>query len=202
MRPAALPLAVASFGLLTAGPAVAADAPSRAAPSRPASPAAAAMASTTAAPPVPTRRLGGIEYVSTADVASRLALTLTATDRGRKVVLTGPATRAGLERDARDVTINGLRVFLGDPVLESGGQLQVSRTDFERALTPVFRAGQGVAVPVAPRTIVLDPGHGGKDTGTSVNEKAFALDVARRAKKTLAAAGGRGRSRRGFRLSP
>jgi N-acetylmuramoyl-L-alanine amidase len=36
---------------------------------------------------------------------------------------------------------------------------------------------------------VLDPGHGGKDTGTSINEKVYALDVARRAQTLLEAAG-------------
>jgi N-acetylmuramoyl-L-alanine amidase len=41
------------------------------------------------------------------------------------------------------------------------------------------------------KTIVLDPGHGGKDNGTSLQEKTYALDVARRARKILEAAGHR-----------
>ena len=36
---------------------------------------------------------------------------------------------------------------------------------------------------------MLDPGHGGNDNGTSVQEKTYALDVAKRAKKILEAAG-------------
>jgi N-acetylmuramoyl-L-alanine amidase len=36
---------------------------------------------------------------------------------------------------------------------------------------------------------VLDPGHGGRDNGTSVHEKTFALEVAQRARQQLEAAG-------------
>jgi N-acetylmuramoyl-L-alanine amidase len=46
------------------------------------------------------------------------------------------------------------------------------------------------AVPVpGGKVVVLDPGHGGKDNGTSKLEKVHALDVAARAKKILEAAG-------------
>jgi N-acetylmuramoyl-L-alanine amidase len=39
------------------------------------------------------------------------------------------------------------------------------------------------------KTIVLDPGHGGKDNGTSVHEKTYALDVAKRTAKILESKG-------------
>ena len=158
----------------------------RTAPSRPGSTATAASVSTA---PVPIRKIGRVDYVSAADVAARLGLKLTWTVRGKKLVLSGPSARAELENDTRDITVNGLRVFLGDPIVDAGGQLYVSRIDFERALTPALRAGHGVAAPGTPKTIVLDPGHGGKDTGTSLHEKIYALDVAKRAKKALEAAG-------------
>ncbi len=161
------------------------DAPVRAAPSRPG-----------INPPVlkaalPTRKFGKVDYVSVADVATRLSLKLIWLERGRKFTLTGPSARAELENDNRDITINGLRVFLGDPILASGGQSYVSRADFELCLTPMLRPGFGVTIPPVPRTIVLDPGHGGKDNGTSINEKTYALDVAQRMKKILEAAGHR-----------
>jgi N-acetylmuramoyl-L-alanine amidase len=110
-------------------------------------------------------------------------------ERGRRLSLTGPSARAELENDTRDVTVNGTRVFLGEPVLDSGGQLYVSRIDFERCLAPMLRPGYGAVAQPPLKTIVLDPGHGGKDNGTSVHEKTYALDVAKRAKKILETAG-------------
>jgi N-acetylmuramoyl-L-alanine amidase len=165
----------------------AADGVSRAAPTRPA--AIATVPDSPKAGAVATRKFGHLDYVNVADVAARLSLKLTWVVRGRKLTLSGPAGRAELEADSRDIQVNGVRVFLGDPIIDSGSQLYVSRLDAERCLTPLLRPGHGVVVPSSPRTIVLDPGHGGKDNGTSSNEKIFALDVAVRAKKLLQAAG-------------
>jgi N-acetylmuramoyl-L-alanine amidase len=178
------------LALLSAVRSPAAEAGTRSAPSRPGVSAPAASA-----PPPPalsaavTRKIGGREYVSAVEVAARLGLKLTWITRGRSLALTGPKVRAELENDTRDVTINGLRVFLGDPIVDAGGQLYVSRVDFERCLTPLLRPGHGVAAHPPLKTIVLDPGHGGRDTGTSALEKTYTLDVARRAKKLLEAAG-------------
>src|SRR4051812_20409946 len=104
-----------------------AEAAGRAAPSRPAA----------GSPPVPssplvTKKIGGSEYVSVASVAVRLGLKAMWLERGKRVALVGPAGRAELENDSRDVTVNGLRVFLGDPVMDARGELYVSRIDFER----------------------------------------------------------------------
>lgn len=162
----------------------------RATPSRPGnaavSPPPAPASSSTA---VALRKIAGIDYVSTVDVAANLGLKLTWLERGRKILLAGNSARAEIENDTRDITVNGLRVFLGDPVVDAGGQLYVSRVDFERCLTPLLRPGHGVTARPALKTIVLDPGHGGKDNGTSALEKTYALDVAQRVKKLLEAAG-------------
>lgn len=163
-----------------------AEAAGRVAPSRPAGGPPPAPSS-----PLVTKKIGGAEYVSVASAAVRLGLKAMWLERGKRVALVGPAGRAELENDSRDVTVNGLRVFLGDPVMDARGELYVSRIDFERCLTPLFQPGQDAPSISAPKTIVLDPGHGGRDTGTSVKEKTFALDVALRAKKLLEASGQR-----------
>lgn len=135
------------------------------------------------------RKLETLEYVNLAEVAAELGLKFRWVERRHKAVLTGPSIQAEIEADTRDVTINGLRVFLGDPALDADGRLYVSRVDYERCLTPRLRPGHGVAPRSSPKVIVLDPGHGGRDNGTSVNEKIYVLDVARRAQKILVAAG-------------
>lgn len=175
--------ALLGVAALLAGAALPAGEPGRSAPSRPGG-ARASMA-----PAIPTRKFAGVDYVRVADIATRLDLRIAWVERGRKLTLTGASARAELENDTRDITVNGVRVFLGDPVLDASGQLYVSRIDFERCLAPMLRPGYGVAAVAAPRTIVLDPGHGGRDSGTSTHEKTYALDVARRAKKILEAGG-------------
>lgn len=124
-----------------------------------------------------------------ADVARALELGFTPADQGRQAALTGPGISATFASEARECAINRQRIFLGDPAVFADQALHVSRLDFEKCLVPLIRPGRGVAPLPPPRTVVLDPGHGGKDTGTSVNEKAYALDVARRAKPLLEAAG-------------
>lgn len=164
----------------------------RAVPTRPgvsASPAPSSGATRPAAAVPPAKKIGASEYLSVVDIAAQLGLRTGAGERGRRASLVGNGVRADLEKDSREVTANGLRVFLGEPVVESGGHLHVSRIDFERALTPLLRPGLAAPPASAPKIIVLDPGHGGKDNGTSANEKTFALDVARRAKRILEAAG-------------
>lgn len=156
----------------------------RAPPSRPAPAAAPVIVA-----PLAIKKIGGLDYVSAADAARRLDLKLTTVERGRKITLAGPAILAVLENDSREATVNGLRVFLGAPVMDAGGQLFVSRIDFERSLTPLLRPGSGAPAPARPTLIALDPGHGGVDTGTSSKEKVHALDVAQRAQKVLESAG-------------
>ena len=181
--------------------AAAADAPARSAPTRP----GAVNAAPTSAPPppaassesaLPGRRFGRIDYVSLAAAAPRLGARLTWIEAGRRLELKGPGGRAEIEVESREITVNGLRVFLGDPVVANGGEAFVSRVDHERCLLPLLRPGHGQAPRPAPRVIVLDPGHGGTDPGKinerlGISEKTLTLDVARRAKRLLEADGHR-----------
>ncbi|MSU23547.1 MAG: N-acetylmuramoyl-L-alanine amidase [Opitutus sp.] len=172
------------------GPAAAPAAPApllRAAPERPAR-STAALASTS---------FGGIDHVSATDLAVWLGCTGAANDSARKFTLTdknNPANRAELNADGREALVNGLRVFLGSPVLLRGGKLYVSRIDAERCLAPLLRPAFGGVVPPPPKIIALDPGHGGRDDGTEnkelgLKEKTLTLDVSLRLKKLLEAAG-------------
>ncbi len=189
MLPAVIRHLAPTLLVAVASLAEAADAAPRVTPSRPGSSPSPAAAAPGPGAPLASTKFRGIDYVNVADVASRLGLQVAISDRGRKARLSGKNVRADFEHDDRDAAINGLRVVLGDPVQASGGQVFVSRIDFERCIAPLLRPGWGVAPRTAPRTIVLDPGHGGRDQGTSIHEKTYALDVARRARKLLEAAG-------------
>lgn len=143
-----------------------------------------------AVPALRSRKFGKIDYVKLADGAAQLGLKLTKSDRGRRVVLRGPGVSAEIEQDTRDVTVNGVRVLLGDKTEDARGEIYVSRADYERCLAPMLKPGVGATLPLpGTKVVVLDPGHGGRDNGTSLKEKVYALDVALRAKKLLQAAG-------------
>ncbi len=143
-----------------------------------------------AAQSLKTVRLGGIEYVNADEFGARFGLKATATNSGRKLLLTSAWTKLELEADSRECSINGLRVFLGDAAWYYKKSIHISRLDAEKLFTPILLAGdRDVPVP-ALRTIVLDPGHGGRDPGKenrrlSVNEKTLALDTARRLQRVL-----------------
>ena len=169
------------------------ETPPRSAPSRPgATSAPAAVEKNPPAPPI--KKFGRTEHVNVVDVARLLGLKLNWAEPGKKFSLSGTGARAELEAETRDITVNGLRVFLGDPVVSSGGQCYVSRVDYERCLAPMLRPGFGADPRPVPKVIVLDAGHGGTDPGKintklGINEKTVTLDVARRTRKLLEAAG-------------
>lgn len=135
-----------------------------------------------------------VTYIGGKEVARALHLTPTWDARTRRLTLADATTRLVLELDNREMELNGKRVFLSAPTALRNRELAVSHIDFQRLLTPAIRPGQGAVLPPAVKTIVLDPGHGGRDTGkvnsrVNVVEKDMTLDTARRVKTSLEAAG-------------
>ena len=175
----------------TPPPATPPAAPVRAAPTRPAP----------ARPPQLWAfiRLRGTDYVSLRDVAARFNLKAAWTKPETIMTLRDSrGVRFTFEANQRDFYFDGLRVLLGDAVLNDRDSLWVSKLDVIKLVAPLFSPADHVAFlpATAPRTIVLDPGHGGSDPGKEnkvigVNEKTFTLDVALRTKKILEARGWR-----------
>lgn len=196
MRPVASRFAVGvALGCLAAGCAFG-DGATRAAPTRPGNPPAEAARPpvATVAPkqaPAPARRSN---LVSVVEMAATLGLKGAWVEPEKRFRLSNGNRRIDLEVKSREVSVNGLRVFLGEPVVMRGGRLCVSREDFEACLKPLLKPELVGHPPPRPRVIVLDPGHGGTDNGMQnvklgLKEKVLALDVAERLKKLLEAAG-------------
>lgn len=148
--------------------------------------------------PVPALEINGREYVRIADVATRLKLTRRWLEAGRKVQLTDATHHLELEAGGRfgglEMVMDGLNVFLGDPVLARGGDLFVSRIDLEHRMVPLLHGLWNGPPPRHPVIIAIDPGHGGVDPGKEnlplhLQEKTLTLDTAFRLKKLLEAAG-------------
>ncbi|MEI6491821.1 MAG: N-acetylmuramoyl-L-alanine amidase [Verrucomicrobiota bacterium] len=92
---------------------------------------------------------------------------------------------------SREMTINGIRHWLAFPVLEEKGRIYVARLDLGKTIEPALRPTLIPDFPAAT-TVVLDPGHGGKDNGAISPyecEKNFSLDVARRVRNELIKSG-------------
>ena len=145
------------------------------------------------APLWPFIRLRNTDYVSLRDVAAQFGLKAAWAKPETSLTLSDAhGVRFTFDGSQRDFRFDGLRVFLGAPAVLHKDSLWISKLDVIKVVAPLFRpadhAGQLPAI--APKVIVLDPGHGGIDPGTEnrrmgVNEKTFTLDVALRAKKIL-----------------
>lgn len=128
----------------------------------------------------------GRRYVPLADVTTFYKLnppliegnTFTLTGQGRTI----RGTAAG-----REVFINNVKYVLCFDIVSKGGQFQISAMDVTKIIEPVMRPGK-IKDATAVRTVILDAGHGGHDSGATGplgSEKDAALDVVLRAKKLL-----------------
>jgi N-acetylmuramoyl-L-alanine amidase len=136
-------------------------------------------------------RLGSIDYVKLTDAAAAMGLRVSVAPLGLAVFLKAGARPVARFVDrAKEADVEGLRVFLGDPVLARRGQFYISRVDLEHALVAWLRPDLAGPPPRHPRIIVLDPGHGGEDKGKindrlKLYEKTLTLDTAKRLQAIL-----------------
>jgi len=92
---------------------------------------------------------------------------------------------------SQDLLINNIKFILSYPVIEVGGRRVISRLDLCKLIDPVIRP-RLIRNANPFKTVILDPGHGGADTGAkSVHgyEKDFALKLSKQLKTKLEAQG-------------
>ena len=151
---------------------------------------AAAFANHTAAEDWNVIRVEGRDYVSFANVAQfyRFPKFSQVT---RTVSLQGDHLGIRAQAGTSEFYINGVRFFSDYPLIVQGEENLISAIDVGKIIEPVLRPDKiGDAKKI--ETVVLDPGHGGDDSGTSGplgNEKVYALDVALAAREQLLRAG-------------
>lgn len=136
-----------------------------------------------------TVRHGGVDYVALEHVGERLGMRAYWL-RGYAIFrLRSQWTTIDAEKDSRILRINRRRVFMGHPTHLSDGALFIARADHRHAIRPILTP-QIFGAPPRARRVVLDPGHGGRDSGAraerfGLKEKTLNLDVARRLAKRL-----------------
>lgn len=138
-----------------------------------------------------TQRFSGRDYVSVEKLAEFYNLPRGLSPVNKGLSLARERRSLLLVLGSREVEINGVKYVMSFPVVEERGQYWVSRMDLGKTIEPAFRPE---LVPgIKPfTTVILDPGHGGRDKGAVgpyEREKNFALDVGRRVRDELQNAG-------------
>jgi N-acetylmuramoyl-L-alanine amidase len=93
--------------------------------------------------------------------------------------------------DHRETQINGIEVWLLFPVVLRNGSAYLAQLDLQTTLLPILsppKNRRGAKI----KTVCLDPGHGGRDTGNragSNQEKNYTLLLAQEVRKQLVRAG-------------
>ncbi len=135
-------------------------------------------------------KIGGRRYVPISDVADFYRLNTTVAT-GKSFLLTSPVRTFQGKSGAQEVLINGVKYILCFPLVNRGDSVLVSAMDVTKIIEPVMRPGK-IKDAALVKTIVLDAGHGGHDSGAVGplgREKTYTLDVAMRARELLVRAG-------------
>jgi len=133
-----------------------------------------------------TVRYNGNDYVTLRSIKSFYRFD-TMKRAGNKVVLENKVVEMRLTVGGQEVWMNNVKFVFSFPVVARSGRYLVSRIDLAKMIDPVLRPKYiRPARPIS--TIIIDPGHGGKDPGTVNrygNEKDYNLQVARKLKAEL-----------------
>ena len=133
--------------------------------------------------------LYGRNYVDAAEWAEANAATSEWVRPKEELVLTSVKFKLSLVPDSQRASLNGVQVWLCAPVALHQSKAYIAEIDLQTLLHPIlFPASR--AKPV--KTIVLDPGHGGKDLGKPSGiheEKKHTLALAKALKPLLEAKG-------------
>ena len=132
----------------------------------------------------------GRRYVQIEDVTTFYKLNPPQIE-GNTFTLTGQGRTIRGSAGGREVLINNVKYVLCFDMVTKGGKFLISAMDVTKIIEPVMRPGK-IKDATAVRTVILDAGHGGHDSGAKGplgSEKDAALDVVLHAKKLLEESG-------------
>lgn len=136
---------------------------------------------------LPALSIRGRRYVGSKSLRSFYGFPNMETGRDR-VRFRSQWTSVDLEADHRKAEVNGIVVWLGFAPATHRGDIWISQDDVASTIDPLLRPRHPEIVRRYP-TVMLDPGHGGKDVGAQSKkggrEKDLVLDLAKRLERIL-----------------
>jgi len=128
-------------------------------------------------------------YIDLAKVAGALGMKYQISKDLKDAILSSRWTKVRFKQDSRLLLLNNYKIFLGYAVALHKGRLFLSTHDFDKAIKPLLTPQVFTDIPDL-KTIVIDPGHGGKNPGCinkslGMVEKDMTLDLARRLQRLL-----------------
>ncbi len=135
----------------------------------------------------------GRDYIDLATAGARLGMKAYWLRGHETFRLRSRWTNIDFGKNGKRIRLNEVPVYLGFPTLVSRERLYLSKADHRHVLQSILTP-QVFADPPALRRIVIDPGHGGQDSGAQngaygLDEKTLNLDVAERLARLLRDAG-------------
>ena len=98
-------------------------------------------------------------------------------------------TRIEIQDRKRYALVNGSRLYFGHSPSYEYGKFFIKKRDWEKRIAPIASPPKTKA----PRRIVIDPGHGGRDPGKinkrGMFEKTYVLDISKRVARILRSRG-------------
>lgn len=133
------------------------------------------------------------QYIDLATAGSRFGMKAYWLQGYKTFRLRSKWTQIDVGKGKKLLYLNRSPVYLGFPTLESSGRLYIAKADYQHVLQSILTP-QLLGDPPELKTIVIDVGHGGKDSGArndayGLKEKSLTLDVAKRLRQLLRRAG-------------
>ncbi len=129
--------------------------------------------------------INGLPYVSAQDIMKNFGFREIKRS-GRQILFHSKVITMTWNLGGDDIFLNKFKFCLSHPIIESNGRIYTSALDLEKLISPILRPTH-IGVAKDFNTIVIDPGHGGDDSGANgyfgVNEKDYALDTSLRLKR-------------------
>lgn len=125
-------------------------------------------------------RIDGKEYLTGENLKDYFRFRRYSVD-GRDATWDAGAVVMRARTNSNELRVNDILFILTDAVLAHGDDVLISRLDFSKLIEPILRPDFIAEGPIFD-TVVIDPGHGGHDSGATANgvrEKDLALRLAR-----------------------